>query len=535
MFIDIVLSDDNMLSFSSFIDIDYKINSSPEDEIILGNASAASLNFSIWNADKKWNEFKFKNSIAYLYRDEERTKRLGVFAVDKITKNKNSLRFECMDFMAYKMDVPFKGIGKTNFTIWELLKQIETQLEIKIANKEEDFPNIVVPDTTDILNKKCREIIQFIGQVSCKYAIFNPEGELFFTWYNLENSKKDIPYSKLKDFARDEDELTITRVKVTVNDEEYVQGLEEGYDLRLSTDNPFLKHLNADSINSVLKDIYDKVYGMHYLSCDISIGTDDDIEIGDTLRVQDEDGNYYKILVTYLNINKLFLTKITSAGESVNRDSQSSSSSSSSNSGDRTYISKDENWKNIAVNNFYGETFLNSISIFGVNEKSSAFLSFNIELDSTVEADVKFLLYTNDILTKEIFYKIREGKNIFSWAEAANIKVNEQTNVFKFVLDTSELSQDLYFYISQYKSVLSVISSGARAGSNIITNLEFKEEFNKLTLVNNINRLILNDFEDTIEIIVQEYIDTQATDVFTPLSFKPRTRMEIENINELVE
>lgn len=537
MYIDIILADENMVSFDSFVDIDYKINSSDNNELLLGNASAASLNFSIWNGLKRWNEFKFKGSTAHLYRDEERTERIGIFTVDKITKDKNALNFECTDYMT-KFDVPFKGI-QTPFTLWELLNQLGIQLGIKIANKEEDFEffnQFKYNTTDDILNISCREVLKLIGEVCCKYFIFNSNGELYGAWYDMNTIKKQINYNQLKSFARDEQELNITKVKVIMENEEFVQGLEEGYDLRLTNDNPFLKPLNVASINLILQNIYNQVYGMKYLSCDIEITTDKDLEIGDTLRIEDEDGNFYKMLITYLNINKLFLTKITSAGENVNRDSKTSSkSSSSSNTSEKTYIAKDENWKNLSINNFKGETFLNSISIFGVNEKSSAFLSFSLEFESTIEDTIKFLLYTNDTLTKEISFYVRTGTNVFNWAESANVKVDAATNVFKFVLDTSEVNQDFYFNAKIGSSVLSVISSGARAGSNIITNLEFKEEFNKLTLVNNINRLILKPFEETLEVIVQEYIDKQVEDIFEEINFKSRNNIIIDDITESIE
>ena len=55
MYIDVLLQDTNMLSFDEFVDFDYKINSSDNNEILIGNCSAASLNFSIWNKDKQYN------------------------------------------------------------------------------------------------------------------------------------------------------------------------------------------------------------------------------------------------------------------------------------------------------------------------------------------------------------------------------------------------------------------------------------------------------------------------------------------------
>lgn len=536
MYVDILLRDENMISFNEFIDFDLKQNTSDNNEILLGNASASSLNFSIWN-DKQYNIFRFKGSTCYLYKDIERTQKMGVFNVDKITKDKTSLKFECTDFMT-KLDDTFKGV-QTPFTIFSLIVQICAQLGIQLRNTEEDFAHLTQSynDTNLILGKKCRDVIKWISEITCKYAIFDEEGKLFFSWYDLNTIKKEIPYNKLKEFARDEEELNITKVSVVLDNEEVVEGLEEGYDLRLSTDNPFLKPLSIDNRTAILQDIQRKVYGMKYLSCDISIAVDDDIKVGDTLGIYDEDGNYYKILCTYLNINKIFSMKITSAGENVNRNSENNGGGDSGSSNEeKTYISKDENWREITISNFVGETFLNSISIFGVTEKSSAFLSYTLELESHVEKPIIFKMYINDVLAKEIEFYARVGMNVFNWSETANIRFADETNTFKFTLDTTSLADESFFFnIKKEKSILSIISTGARAGSNAITNLEFKEEVKKITLTNIYDELIFRDFSETIDININPWIDNSITESIGIINFKTSQKMTIENINEIVE
>lgn len=537
MYIDILLSDENMVSFDEFIDFDYKINSSDNNELLIGNCSAASLNFNIWNEDKKYNTFKFKNSTCYLYKDMERTQKIGVFKVDKITKEKNSLRFECTDNMT-KLDEIFKGIS-TPFNLFSLIVQICIQLDIPLKNTEEDFINmdLTFNDTKLILGKKCREVLKLIAEITCSYVIFNEEGELYFNWYDLDTIKKEIPYNSLKEFARDEEELIITGVSVVLENEEQVVGTKSGYDLRLTTDNPFLKVLSLDERTRVLQSIYDKVYGMHYLSCDISLSIDDEIKIGDTLKIYDEDGIDYKILVTYLNISKLFSMKITSSGENVNRDTSNGSSSSSSDSStqEKTYIAKDETWRDMSIIDYHGETHLNSISAFGINEKSSVFLSFSISFMSTVESSIKFKLYVNDILSKEFPYETRLGDNFFTWSEVANIKIDSETNSFKIVIDTSDFTTDFAFYIDKGNSVLSIISTGARVGTNIITNLEFREEIRTINLLSPYNKLIIGTFEDILSVSNKEYLDNSIEESIGLIQFKPRNKINIHNINESIE
>lgn len=536
MIVDIILVDENMISFNEFINFDYKINSSDNNEILLGNCSAASLNFSVWNAEKRYSTFRFKKGTCFLYRDEERTEKIGTFKVDKITNNRNTLEFECTDYMT-KLDELFKGI-EAPFNTYKLLNQICSQLDIELRNTADDFKHLnqIYISADSLVGKKCRDVLKWIGEISCKYCIFDEEGKLFLNWYDLETIRKEIPYNKLKEFSRDEEELQITGVSILIDKEEELVGTNEGYDLRLTKDNPLLKELTGNQRQYILKDIYNKVYGMNYLSCDIALSVDDEIKIGDTLKVYDEYGEVFKIIVSYININKLWSMKITSAGENLNRDiSNGSSSGDNQGSKDKTYIAKDENFKEINLKGFVGETFLNSLTIFGVSENSSAFLSYSLEFDIDVEIDLKFNILVNDILSKQITYKTKIGKNIFNWSEKANIQVDSENNVFKFVLNTLDVSTSYVFKVEKEKSILNVISVGASSGSNIVTSLEFTEDVKSVVLTNKFNNITLKSFDDTIRILLQEYIYKEATDKVDLIDFKIRKRFNLDNnINELV-
>ena len=192
MYIEFILPDLSVVKFEDFINFDYKINSSSNDEILLGNCSAASLEFSIWNVNKKYNVYKFKKGTCHLYRDNTKNEKIGIFNVDKVEKENNSLVFKFTDNMTKLQDEIFKGI-QTPYTIFSLLVQICTQLGLTLKNTEEEIlNNDLTYNTTDtILGKSCREVLKFICEVTCSYAIFNEEGELYLSWYNLETVKKE--------------------------------------------------------------------------------------------------------------------------------------------------------------------------------------------------------------------------------------------------------------------------------------------------------------------------------------------------------
>ena len=542
MYIDVLLLDDNMISFDEFVDIDYKINSSDNNELLLGNASAASLNFSIWNGDKSYNAFKFKNSKIFLYRDIERTNKLGEFNIDKVTKDKNTLKLECIDYMASKCDEIFKGI-QTPFTIWQLVTQIGLQLDIPIRNTQEDFKHLTqtYSDTNDILGKKCREIIKWIGEISCKYAIFDEDGKLFFNWYDLDTIKKEIPYSVLKDFARDEDLTYVSGLSCVLDNEEYLIGDKNSFDLIISTDNPFLKPLDGANRKKILEDVYSKVHGMQFLSCDIGLSTDNEIKVGDTLKVYDEDGNYYKIIASYINISKVFSMKITSSGANVNRSSGSSSSSSGGASeSEKIHYAKDENFKPISLFT-KEEVYLNSIKIDGVTEKTSAYLNYslNFEFNSNNDNTINFKIYINDIV-KTIPYKPTYGINTFTWGEKLNLQVSIDgsaiSNEIKVTMDLTHNSSSSSIEIDMEKSIMTIIATGAKsAGGNLVTNIEIKEEIQRVSLRNEMDLLTIKRLSDRVEeILIEEYSQYDFNDSVDAFNFKKNQINVLDNINELL-
>ena len=536
MFIDILFKDETMISLNNFMSFDYKQNSSIED-ITIGNFSISSLSFSVWNGEKELDTFKFKGSRVYLYRDLERTKKVGEFTIEQVTKDRSLLKFECYDDVDKFDKEIFKGI-QTPFTINSLIVQIvEGQLGLKLKNSESDFSHLKqIYDNTDaILGKKTRDILKWCAELACKYIVLTEDNEVYFGWYDLNTIKKEIPPSKMRNYKRDEEEVKIGAISCILENEEYIIGDKgEGYDLRLTTDNPLLKPLSSSDRYAILQDIYNKTYGMQWLSCDIEISTDelDGVNIGDTLKLVDpEDGEEYKILFTYQNISNIHLTKFQSAGENPDRSVKSSEggSSSGTSQGEKVYITKNENWQSIRLENYHGETFLNDITVSGVNEKSSIFLSYSVNFSSTFENIILFRLYVNDMLSKTFYFTPTAGDNIFTWSESANINLDSDINVFKITLDTSTSTLDNFIYIEKGMSSLSVVTVGAKsAGSASVNALEFKETVKPIKLVNPESNLLLVNFIDELIVDNKEYINNVVSEKVDLINFKEKTKLTIQ-------
>jgi hypothetical protein len=363
---------------------------------------------------------------------------------------------------------------------------------------------------------------------------------LYLSWYDLGTIKKEIPYNKLKSFKRDESETEITGVSIVLGNEETTVGDKAGYDLLLTKDNPFLSGLSSNQVKLILENIYDKVNGMKYLSCDISLSIDDEIKIGDTLKIYDEDGEVYKIIVSYLNISKIFSMSITSSGENLNRNNDTGNSGGDSSGGTGEYyqtsISKDENWRDITINTIT-DTYLNGISLFGITEKSSALMCYSLSFESNLETTIKFKIDINGTTVKEILYNTKIGLNIFTWNEETVLNYESETNTIKVFLSTEELSGSFSIKIYKNQSILSIISVGATVdGGNRFTKIEIKESIKPISLINfNKKNIGFNTFTDELIIDCREYYHAESIDIMTAIEFRKRKTLQIDSIVENVQ
>ena len=57
MIIDILLRDNNLITFDEVMSIEVKQNTSDENQFVMGSCISSSLDFSVWNGDKIYNVY----------------------------------------------------------------------------------------------------------------------------------------------------------------------------------------------------------------------------------------------------------------------------------------------------------------------------------------------------------------------------------------------------------------------------------------------------------------------------------------------
>lgn len=377
----------------------YSSDCSDSSEIVIGFASASALNFEIIDLQGKFKNIDFTNSILKLFDDSEEFK-IGTFKIKKIYKKRNTIKFECTDNMV-NFDVRFQG-GIFPMTINELLNTICIQCGVE-NNSKTNLPNLlnVVISNSELIGKNCREILQFICEVTGTYAIINNDGELELKWFNFKTVKKEIEFKELIDFERDENQTNVSGVQIYVENELYK--VSDGkYDLYLTENNPLFLNNNTN-IKLLLNNIYNSnIKGMSYHGGIIKIRPDYNLNLGDVIKVKDNEGSYL-FIVSNISVKNNSSMTITSAGQNFDREFNSSSGAGAGGNqagNDNVKISKNENYRTIIIAPNTHAT-ANSIKIENVNEKSQVLLSYACSLKSSSESSIYFEIVINNNVSKK--------------------------------------------------------------------------------------------------------------------------------------
>lgn len=483
MIIDILLRDNNLITFDEVMSIEVKQNTSDENQFVMGSCISSSLDFSVWNGDKIYNVYSFKDGQAYLYEDDRRKNLVGIFDIDNVTKNNSILDFECTDHMT-NFDTNFKGIIAP-YTLYSLLQAICSQLNIVLDNDSITNGDLEYSISDGIAGTSCRQLLKFICQMSCSYAIITNEGHLKLDWYDTTPIAK-LSYKDLLDFKRADEELTIGGIYY--NDDATIG---TGYKLVIDENNPFMSKISILEQKQIITDLNKKINGLTFLPCTCKCL--ENFPLGSTISIQDEDGTYYKVFVCYKRIKDFSSLEFVCPGSNTSSGGSSNSSNYSNEDKNKLYFGRDTNSNDFFIKDKI-ETNLTNIAIFGVNEKSSAMITFNVELVSNVEDTITINIYNNEYLIRSIKTKIEQGYNLVSFGEVAELDLEKSTNTFKAYIDTRNMANSSFeIIVYKDKAILSIVSNAEADGGERITSLDFKENVNIISVLS-YNEMYNNSF-----------------------------------------
>ena len=238
-----------------------------------------------------------------LSNNEYETIPLGKFYVNEPSRVGKNITIKAYDGMISLE----KGLDEsTTGTAYELLLFVSDRCNIELAQTEEEIAALV---NSDVLLSVAldridtyRDLVSYIAQVTCTFAIFDREGKLKLCEYGTNPAKtiqaKARTSSKFYDF-----ESYFTSVKASfVSDSVYKSYVHIGeYDTGLLYDAgevPIIQGLDETN-QAVVDNMFTKLENVRYVPCEISFIGDPSLDLGDMIVNVDRFGNEITSLITF--------------------------------------------------------------------------------------------------------------------------------------------------------------------------------------------------------------------------------------------
>lgn len=334
----LVLTDSDIMS-GTFV---MESASSGESSFDIGSAIIGMCKFSLENFDERYTRYDFFNATATVWvklEGDSEFIRLGFYTVDEPKYNGAIVSLELIDNM-WKFDRPLPALSFP-ITCGEAVNALCLECGVTLATQQfrgYDYTLTVMPEQ----EMNCREMLQYIAMICCRFCDMDSTGALRLRWYDRESRPEDsldggsfytntTPYSDGDtadggnftnyysgddydggDFIDSEDvdwftrnftvslgtdEITITGLKFTINEVDYQIGTD-GYVLVL--ENPLVDESN---VNSVLNYIWDILDDFRFRTFNISTLPDITAEVGDCCAIKDAKENIVYSYITNIDFN----------------------------------------------------------------------------------------------------------------------------------------------------------------------------------------------------------------------------------------
>lgn len=464
--IDITLKNGSTISFSQFFKLEVE-KTALDGDFQFGDTCSSSLNFTIWDSTETYT-YEYEGLKVILYSNSTRLHKIGTFIIDDVVRNNNMLEFTCLDYLATKFEDEFENpwVGQAGEV--ELLT-IATRLcnQIGIPLSHLDFTNMHLRfgELDNLSGFSCRQIASMIATLSGTFAHINHNGELEFKFFS-ETPSKTIAYNDLQEFTRNEEEVKISSVEIESDGVVYKYGTDDGYTMILGT-NPLFDNYKIDDPNmekfknNLVKGIYEKVDWFQYLPCKFKIHFRDDINLGDTISIEDRKGFHYNAIVSNISYSGFDTMEIESIATNTNRANEINKENALKEEEKYIYCLTSENEEPITLNTNENHV-LNTVAVNGVGRTTNVLMFYTLNISSNISQDVKFDLLLNNEVVKTITYPIKVGYNVFNVCEEISTESMDEIGAYKMALNMSENTSSFEFEIDTQQSTLSILVLNAK-------------------------------------------------------------------------
>ncbi len=215
---------------------------------------------------------------------------LGVFNIDDVNKQRNTIQIKAIDNMI-NLDKPY-SLSNLGYpaTLFQIYVDICNVCDIMVGNT--DFPNKdYVVQERPVGDYTFRDVLGYVAELSGTFARCSRTGALELAWY--QNTGLILSPANRFDFKPRDDQIKITGIMATVDDTTYLAGTDE-YAVDL-TENPLLQ----GDYETVLPNIYNNIKDTEFTPFESNWQGNPAIQAGDMITQIDRDGKVYPTLVTF--------------------------------------------------------------------------------------------------------------------------------------------------------------------------------------------------------------------------------------------
>lgn len=307
---DITLTDGTVINLTSADlwqnGLSFEDSVSSDSSFDIGSAIVNVLDLSINNFNGEYSGYDFEGAEVVTYvgleLDNETTEKIRICTMTVIEQPEDetvTIDLTCEDNMR-KFDRNYSDSKlKYPATRGQIIRDACEVCGVTLQTTSFDRDDYIVQIRPDNEALTFRQVLQWVAQIGCQWLRCDEYGRLCVKWYDTEKTdaqKIDTTYG----FTPQHTDVVITGIQVTEysdssneEPESYMIGTQ-GYVLAIS-DNKLIRKGDGQTIASM---IAEKCVGMIFRPFESQCPTDVALEAGDTITIEDRNGNLYNTYLT---------------------------------------------------------------------------------------------------------------------------------------------------------------------------------------------------------------------------------------------
>ena len=307
---DITLTDGTVINLTSADlwqnGLSFEDSVSNDSSFDIGSAIVNVLDLSINNFNGEYSGYDFEGAEVVTYvgleLDNETTEKIRICTMTVVEQPEDetvTIDLTCEDNMR-KFDRNYSDSKlKYPATRGQIIRDACEVCGVTLQTTSFDRDDYIVQIRPDNEALTFRQVLQWVAQIGCQWLRCDEYGRLCVKWYDTEKTdaqKIDTTYG----FTPQHTDVVITGIQVTEysdssneEPESYMIGTQ-GYVLAIS-DNKLIRKGDGQTIASM---IAEKCVGMIFRPFESQCPTDVALEAGDTITIEDRNGNLYNTYLT---------------------------------------------------------------------------------------------------------------------------------------------------------------------------------------------------------------------------------------------